>query len=288
VSFDLHALWATAQSLLDGFLALLPNLLLGGVVFAAFVFAGRWAHRFGLRLATRFRRRGNLGLILGNLFQWALVGFGLLIALSVVIPSFQARNLIELLGIGTVAVGFAFRDILQNFFAGILILLSEPFEIGDEIKVGEFEGVVETIETRATMIRAFDGRRVVIPNTTLFTQSVTVSTKKGSERTTVDVGIGYADDVEQARAVMLAALTRVEGVRTDPPPDAIVVALANENVSVRLRWWTDSGSRLSSIAIQGKVLEAVKRALVEHGVELPTPGRRALSRAAEAAGAAPA
>ena len=94
----------------------------------------------------------------------------------IAIPSFQPAQLIQLLGISGVAIGFAFLDILQNFLAGILILLTEPFRLGDQIVVGGYEGTVEEIETRATSIRTYDGRRVVIPNSNLFTESVTVNT----------------------------------------------------------------------------------------------------------------
>ena len=89
-------------------------------------------------------------------------------------PSFTASDLIKTLGIGGVAIGFAFQNILQNFLAGILLLLHEPFRIGDQINVSGLEGIVDTIQTRATIIHTPDGHRVVIPNATLFTNPVIV------------------------------------------------------------------------------------------------------------------
>jgi Mechanosensitive ion channel/McrBC 5-methylcytosine restriction system component len=121
---------------------------------------------------------------------------GLLVSLTIVAPSFHTTDLIKILGIGTVAIGFAFRDILQNFLAGILLLLHEPFRIEDEIKVDEFEGTVEAIETRATAIRTFDDKRIVIPNTDLFTKAVTVNTAYAQRRSEYVVGIGYGDDID--------------------------------------------------------------------------------------------
>lgn len=99
---------------------------------------------------------------------------GFLIAISVVAPSFKASDLIKTLGVGTVAIGFAFQNILQNFLAGILILVQEPFHIGDLISVTGIEGRVDDIQTRATVITADSGRQVVIPNATLFTNPVAV------------------------------------------------------------------------------------------------------------------
>lgn len=85
---------------------------------------------------------------------------GLFVALSIVLPSFKAGDLIQLLGISSVAIGFPFRDIFQNFLASILILLTEPFQIDDQIVFKDFEGTVENIQTRATTIRTYDGRRI--------------------------------------------------------------------------------------------------------------------------------
>jgi small-conductance mechanosensitive channel len=91
-----------------------------------------------------------------------------------VAPSFQAADLIKLLGIGTVAIGFAFQNILQNFLAGILLLLQEPFQLGDLISVTGIEGKVSDIQARATIVTTKEGRNVVIPNAIIFTNPVAV------------------------------------------------------------------------------------------------------------------
>jgi small conductance mechanosensitive channel len=90
--------------------------------------------------------------------------------------------LIKILGLGGVAIGFAFQNILQNFLAGLLLLWAEPFRVRDEIKVDAFEGTVEEIQTRATIVKTYDGRQVVIPNVDLFTRCVGVSTAFNARR----------------------------------------------------------------------------------------------------------
>ena len=105
-------------------------------------------------------------------FRPASLILGFLIALSVLAPSFEAGDLIKSLGVGTVAIGFAFQNILQNFLAGILLLLQEPFHLGDFIRVRGIEGTVYDIQSRATIVSTKDGRRVVIPNAVLFTSPV--------------------------------------------------------------------------------------------------------------------
>lgn len=124
---------------------------------------------------------------------------GILITVTIMVPSFTPASLISALGVGGVAIGFAFKDIFQNFLAGVLLLVTEPFGIDDQIKYEDFEGTVETIQTRATTIKTYDGRRVVIPNAELFINAVTVNTAYDKRRRQYDIGIGYGDDIGRAR-----------------------------------------------------------------------------------------
>ncbi len=183
---DFGQAWGSVQQIVDGFVARLPYFVLALVVFVLFFLAARGIKNAVKHVSDQRRRHRNLGLVLGRLSQGLIILIGLLVALVIVIPGFRPGQLIELLGIGSVAIGFAFRDIFQNFLAGILILLTEPFRIGDQIVVNDYEGTVEDIQTRATTIKTYDGRRVVIPNAELFTNSVIVNTAFDKRRLQVD------------------------------------------------------------------------------------------------------
>lgn len=268
--------WGKIQAMVDGFVALLPNLGLAVIVFALFFFVARAVKILVKRLTRRHRQARNLGMVLGRLSQGVIILIGLFVALSIVVPSFKAGDLVELLGISGVAIGFAFRDILQNFLAGVLILLTEPFQLDDQIVFKEFEGTVEDIQTRATTIRTYDGRRVVIPNGELFTNAMTVNTAFENRRLEYDVGIGYADDVEQARELVLEAIASVNGVLRDPSPDALVVELADSTVNIRARWWVNPPRRADELDARDKVLTAIKQKLVANGIDLPFPTQQIL------------
>ena len=175
------------------------------------------------RFSDQRKRHRNLGIVLGRLMQGVVLLLGLLVALVIVLPNFKPAQLVEVLGIGTIAIGFAFRDILQNFLAGILLLLTEPFRIGDQIQFGGFAGEVEDIQTRATFIRTYDGRRIVIPNANLFTNPVTINTALEQRRIQYDVGIGVGDDIERARHAILEAIRSVAGALSDPAPQVLVI-----------------------------------------------------------------
>ena len=251
--------------------------MLALIVFAIFFVFGRVIKRAVRRLTRNHRQARNLGLVLGRLAQGTIVLVGLFVALSIVIPTFKAGDLIQLLGISGVAIGFAFRDILQNFLAGILILLTEPFRIDDQIVFKNFEGTVENIETRATTIRTYDGRRIVIPNAELFTNSITVNTAFDKRRMEYDVGIGYGDDVDHAKQLLLEALYSVDEVLKDPAPDVLVVELAESSVNIRVRWWIAPSRRIDDLRSRDQVISAIKQKLyVENGIDLPYPTRQIL------------
>ena len=218
----------------------------------------------------------SLKLLLSRLSYVATLVLGILVMVTIIIPGFTPASLISALGVGGVAIGFAFKDIFQNFLAGVLLLLTEPFKINDQIAYKEFEGTVETIQTRATTIRTYDGRLVVIPNAELFVNVVTVNTAYDKRRLQYDVGIGYGDDIARARQLMLEAMRGVEGVLADPAPEALVVDLAGSSVNIRARWWINPPRRADIMDAQDKVLEAIKNTLSAHGIDLPYPTQQLL------------
>src|SRR5712675_2120143 len=145
---DFSNAWKTGAKIVNESISLLPNIILGILIFILFLFAASAAKSVTRRLVVRRRTHQGIGLLLGRLVHTSIVVMGFLIALSVIAPSFQAADLVKLLGVGTVAIGFAFQNILQNFLAGILLLLQEPFRLGDLISVTGIEGKVSDIQAR--------------------------------------------------------------------------------------------------------------------------------------------
>jgi small conductance mechanosensitive channel len=166
--------WKTAAKMLNEILSLLPNFVLGMVIFILFLAASSLAKSLTRRVMLRRLPHQGMALLFARLVRTGIGLVGFLIALSVIAPSFQAADLIKVLGIGTIAIGFAFQNILQNFLAGILLLLQEPFRLGDLISVTGIDGNVSDIQARATIVTTKEGREVIIPNATIFTNPVAV------------------------------------------------------------------------------------------------------------------
>lgn len=269
VDAEISNAWATVDGMIDWAVAFLPKLAIGVVVFVLFWLIGKGV-RAGVRRAMADRPGRNVGLVLGRLAQGALNLLGLLVAVTIMFPSVRPVDLLSLLGISGVAIGFAFKDVLQNFLAGILILLRQPFVVGDQIRYKDFEGTVEDIETRTTVIRTYDGRRVFIPNGEIFTNAVTVNTAYEARRSEHDVGIGYGDDPERAAALMVEVMRGIEGVWQHPPPEALVMALGASSVDLRARWWTDPRQH-EVLKVRSRVVVAIRKRLVAEGIDLPFP-----------------
>lgn len=200
-----------------------------------------------------------------------MLAVGLLIAVTFVFPTLNAASVFSALGITSVAIGFAFKDVLQNLLAGILILLTRPFRIGDQIISGDHEGTVEDILIRATLLKTYDGRRVVIPNSELYTGRVTVNTAFDQRRLTAPVGIGNDEDIDHASRVILDALDTLEEVLPEPAPEVVVSGLGDSAVLLDVRFWVAPPSKREAVVATGLVLRTIKTALDTAGVTMPYP-----------------
>ncbi len=264
------------ETMLNAFFQALPNAVAGIVLFIIFYYLAKGISTLVGRVVAVRRSSANLGLVLGRLTNAAILIFGFLVALLLVFPSFSMGQLIQLLGIGGIGASIAFRDIFEDFFAGILLLASEPFRIGDQIVVEGFEGTIEEIQTRATFIRTYDNRRVVIPNATLLTHAIVVNTAHSHRRVEYDVGIGYSDDVARATAVILEAVDTIPGILKEPPPEVLVRELADFNVVLRIRWWIAPPRRYDALDTRDKILTVIKEQLKKAGIDLPFPTQQIL------------
>jgi small-conductance mechanosensitive channel len=134
------------------------------------------------------------------------------------------------LGLGGVALSFALRDIVGNLVSGLFILTTRLFAVGDETVVGDVEGTAERIELRATHIRTYDGRLVIVPNAEIYTARITNNTEAAKRRASVVVHLDYDQDAEAAAAIIARTVKRVEGVATSPSPSIRLRDLSPEEV----------------------------------------------------------
>ncbi|WP_298428721.1 mechanosensitive ion channel family protein [Ottowia sp.] len=271
MNLDLSASFDTLNQMGRAFAALLPNLIIALLVLlVARVVAGA-AGRVVERIVEKTDRPANVSLVMGRLTRWAVFVLGLLVALTIAVPSFNAGTLIGALGVSGVAIGFAFKDIFQNLLAGLLLLLTRPFQIGDVISSGAHDGTVEDIQVRATLVRTVDNRLVVIPNSDLYTNRVVVLTSKPTRRGEVVVGIGYGDDIEQAKRIVLDAISGLPQLEREPAPAVYATELADSSVNLSVRFWVGPSTGRDLLGATDAVIVAIKKALDAANVEIAYP-----------------
>lgn len=236
-----------------------------------------WAAvRLADRLLQKLLRKGNMRQTLAAAYRkiigitlWAI---GIVIAAGIVFPSITPGKLLTVLGLGSVAIGFAFKDIFENFIAGLLILVREPFGMDDFIECEGDEGFVEEITVRDTRIRTVDGQAIVIPNAHLFKNPVTVRTARDRRRVTVICGVAYDEDIDRCREVITETVQKLKSVDDAKDVQVFAQEFADSSVNFEVTWWTGS-SPVEIRRSRDEVIAAVKRALDEAGIEIPFPYR---------------
>ncbi len=176
------------------------------------------------------------------------------------------------LGVVGIALAFAFQNILENFIAGILILMRRPIRIGEQVSLSDTEGTVADINLRTVIVRQVDGKLVYVPNASVLNNPIVNLTREGARRTTLDVGVAYHTDLDRAQQVILEQVRSVPGVLADPPPEAFVHAFGSSSIDFAVRYWHHP-----TIAMEWEVRDAVARGLKREldgaGIQIPFPQR---------------
>lgn len=176
---------------------------------------------------------------------------------------------VGLIGLG---LSFALRDMIANFISGIMIMINRPFKIGDQVEVQGEAGTVRDIRIRATDIKTYDGRKVIVPNSTMYNGTVINNTAYDERRFEVIVGVGYDDDVEEAKELGIETLEGAENVESEPEPQVLVDELGGSSVNLKLRGWSKP-SKANMVKSASEVTQLVKEKYDEAGIDIPYPIR---------------
>ena len=230
------------------------------------------ASRILSKALTRTRLRPSLQELVHRFILIGIWIAGILIAAMIVFPGLTPAKALGAMGIASIAVGFAFKDIFENFFAGILLLWRFPFENGDVIECEGITGRVEKVSVRMTQIRPPTGELVVMPNSTLFKNPVEVLTNRKKRRISIIAGVAYGEDLQHAVTVIEKAVQTCESVDTGQKIQVFPQAFGASSIDIEVAWWAGS-TPLDVRRSRGEVVTAIKKALDEAGIEIPFPYR---------------
>lgn len=244
-----------------------PRIAVGMAVALALWLAGRGVGALVRRRYLRLQRP-SFAHVMGRVVALGLSLLGLLAAVTVIFPTVKPVNVLGSLGFFSIAIGFAFRDILENLLAGLLLLFRAPFRTGDEVDVDGTRGSVVEINLRETVLRTYEGRQVLVPNATVYKNRIVVQTGFGAIRSEALIGVAYDTDLAQARRVALDAVHAVDGVLDTPPPLVLVSELGDSTIDLQLLFWTAPQQAVVR-RVRDQVLRSVNAAFGAAGIEMP-------------------
>lgn len=254
---------------LRGFVSLLPLFLVAVAIVLLFAFFARllsnWDGFFNRLSRNRFVRDQ-----LRQAVRIAVFVIGILIALELLDATALVGALLGTAGVVGIALGFAFRDLIENHIASVLLSLRQPFAPGDHVVIGDHEGKVIRLTSRATILMTLDGNHLRIPNADVYKGVILNYTRNPQRRFSFGVGVGVNEDLQRAQRLGVAVLQFMNGVLNAPPPMALVEELGDSNVLIRFFGWVDQDQH-NFAKVKSEAIRQVKKALDDAGIDMPEP-----------------
>ncbi len=260
------------QDKLWSFIAALPLFLVAVVVAVLFFWLARWVA--GLELVFGWVSKSVfIRDLVQQVVRVAITACGLFLALEILDATALVGALLGAAGVVGLAVGFAFRDLVENHIASILLSIRQPFSPNDHIRIGDTDGKVVRLTSRATILITFDGNHVRIPNADVYKGTIVNFTRKNERRFEFQVGIANEVDIVMAENLALQVLGGIDGVTDDPGPSVLVKALGDSSVTLSIYGWVDQRSA-SYARVKSEAIRLVKEAFDVEGLEMPEPIQR--------------
>ena len=256
------------QTMLANFITFIPNIIAALVIFLVSLYLAGFISKILKRALTHKKIDVELILLISKSTRWTIIVLGIIAALQQV--GFNVTAFLAGLGILGFTIGFALQDVSKNFLAGMLLLLQQPFDIGDVVEVNDYIGTVLDVDLRATELRTFDGKHVLIPNTDVFMNPITNYSREPIRRVEITVGVAYDTDLNLARKVVLDLIPSIDGAVTDPAAQVVYSNLGSSSIDFVLYFWVDTNKN-SLMNAKDQAILAINNAFKEHGIEMPYP-----------------
>lgn len=243
------------------------------IVYAIAIFViGRWVAKGLKAMARRVMTKSNVDpMIVGfasNILYVGVLAFVIIAALAQV--GIQTASFIAVVGAAGLAIGLALQGSLSNFAAGVLIAMFRPFKVGDFVECAGTAGIVEEIQIFTTRMRSGDNKTIIIPNSSVLSGNIVNYSTKETRRVDLVAGIGYDDDIDQAKAVLRDIVSADQRILADPEPMVVLSELADSSVNFTVRVWVQSGDYWP---VNFDLLETIKKRFDAEGIGIPFPQR---------------
>src|SRR6266498_151313 len=261
--------------LVIGVLSGIPNLITALVIFVASLYLARIISNILRRVLNKRKAPAGVTHILAQLTLWTIIVIGTITALQLF---FNVTAFLTGLGILGFTVGFALQDVMKNFASGIILLLQQPFHVGESIGVKGFDGTVMEIDLRSTEIRATDGRVIILPNADVLSNPIINYSRANQRRVELSIDLPHTCEPSTVRRILLDAIKSVPGFISMPEPVIVFNNLTNSALELNVNFWVDVTKNDPAHA-KGDVLLKVISAFSDEGIEIPHPVQAVYSKA---------
>jgi small conductance mechanosensitive channel len=252
----------------EAFINMLPSLVVAVIVVILFVALSFFVERMVRRATWKLSGHRHIGRILGRMSLLATIAAGLILAMDILNLDRAVASMLAGIGIVGLAVGLGAKDIFANFVSGLVMHFVHPFRIGDLVKFGEIRGYVENLQLRSTIIRTTQGQRVTLPNSTVMGNPITNFTVTEIRRVDLKMGVSYADDLDEAEALAVAAVEGVELRKTEHPVELFYEEVGTSSINLVIRFWTPPEQKLY-LKARSDAIKAITRTYKDHGITMP-------------------
>ncbi len=249
--------------------SIVPEIFIALLIFFGGVFLAKILRNLLNKMLKANKVDLEIRILLGQIVYWSILIFSIITALQ---RFFDVSAFLAGLGILGFTIGFALQDIMQNFVAGMILLVQQPFEIGDFVSISDYQGTVDAINMRTSEIETLDGRLIIIPNADVLSNPIENYSRTDLLRVSLPVGVGYETDLDLARGAIMDALPAVKGFLTKPAPNIIYHSFGESSIDMDVRFWIDT-EKNNLFDAKDEAVVITKRALDAAGVNIPFPIR---------------
>ncbi|HJS18239.1 MAG TPA: mechanosensitive ion channel [Anaerolineales bacterium] len=243
------------------------NLIAALVIFIISIYLARILSNIVRRMLNNRKIPLGVAQLFSQLTLWAIIVSGLILALQ---RFFDVTAFLAGLGIAGLAIGFALQDIMKNLAAGVVLLVQQPFHVGESIGVKGYEGTITAIDLRATEMRATDGRLVILPNADVLVNPIINYTRTRQREVELSLNLPLTSEPDTIRRILMDTLQGVTGVLHQPEPAVVFVNMTDSAMQVNFSFWVDVNETGTDRA-RDAVLLKIKSALSQEGIEIPHP-----------------
>lgn len=254
------------------FVSQIPGIIIAIIIIALGILLANFISSLFRKTISKKTHDPLMTNFLSKTIKIGLITLVLMLGLKIAGLGSIATGLLTAAGASAVILGFAFKDVGENFISGVILSFNRPFNVNDTVKIGDIFGKVKMMEFRFSKLKTFDGRDVYIPNSDIVKKPVYNYTEDGFYRSDFVVGIDYDDDIDTAKKVIIDAVISTKGViNTDEHQCFVTVdSLGVSTVNLNIIFWTKTKEyKRGTLEIKSDVIKSVKNVIIKNGLNMP-------------------